>query len=329
MSGIKQKLNIDLPLSALISQPTIRALAELIESQGTSHLWEVIVPIRRTGEKTPLFLIHGAGLNILLYQSLTKHLKADRPIYALQARGLDGKQTLNTNIPEMAGFYIDEIKKVQPKGPYYFLGFSLGGFIAYEMGRILAERGEQSYFVGAIDSVVSDAMEEKSQLKKITDTIVQIVAMPATVFWLFLKEPMAEKRKFVENKVKNISLIMRYYMKRYQDQPSEMDAPKEGEDLSAVYLNSELRIKLMASLRKYLIVPADIKLDLFRAGKATFYIRDKKDYGWTKYARKGLVQHVIPGEHSSMFAHPNDILFADILQKRLEECDLMPRNNDL
>ncbi|MFZ4548425.1 MAG: thioesterase domain-containing protein, partial [Bacteroidales bacterium] len=321
MTGIKQKFGTELPLSALIARPTIRSIAGLIESKNTDYLWDVIVPIRREGNLPPLFLIHGAGLNILLYQSLTKHLKSDRPIYAFQAKGLDGKQTISTSIGEMAEHYINEIKKVQPSGPYYFLGFSLGGFIGYEMARKLTLQNEKVNFIGVIDSVASLANENLPLLRKLGSRLLRAMAIPTYMFWLFIKEPWDEKRNFIKTKSKNLSLLLRYYSKKAGVQGKKGKPLYTPENAQPIYLNDDMKIKLMDALQQYSILPADVRLDLFKAGKATFYIPDRNTYGWSKYASKGVIPHTIPGEHSSMFAPPNDSFFAQILEKRLVDAD--------
>ena len=42
----------------------------------------------------------------------------------------------------MAELYVREIRKIQPKGPYYLGGYSLGGEIAFEMAQQLSCQGE-------------------------------------------------------------------------------------------------------------------------------------------------------------------------------------------
>jgi len=321
MAGIKQKFGTELPLSALIAKPTIRLIAELIESKNTDYLWDVIVPIRRQGSLPPLFLIHGAGLNILLYQSLTKHLKSDRPIYALQAKGLDGKQTISTSIGEMAEHYLKEIKKVQPIGPYYFLGFSLGGFIGFEMSRKLTKQNEKVNFLGVIDSVASLADENLPFVKGLWLKLLKVMAVPTYLIWLFINEPWNKKLDFIKTKSNNFSLIFRYYSKKALVLGKKGKPSNIPEKVEPVYLNDDLKIKLIDALKLYKIIPADVQLDLFKAEKATFYIPDRKSYGWSKYACKGVIPHIIPGEHSSMFAPPNDSFFAQILEERLATAD--------
>jgi thioesterase domain-containing protein/acyl carrier protein len=321
MSEIKRKFQLDLPLSALIAKPTIRSIAGLIESKNTDHLWEVIVPIRLGGSLPPLFLIHGAGLNILLYQSLTKHLTSDRPIYGLQAKGLNGIHTITTSIGEMAAHYIEEIKKIQPRGPYYFLGFSLGGFIGFEMARILTRQNEKINFIGIIDSVASLANENRPLLEKAASRCYRTIAVPAYLLWLFIKEPWLQKRKFILNKSRNLALSLRYYYKKAGVRHKKHETPIASGDAPPAYLSNDLKIKLMEALRHYTLLPTDVQVDLFKARKATFYIPDRKFYGWSKYAEKGVIPHTMPGEHSSLFAPPNDRYFAQILEKRLLMAD--------
>jgi thioesterase domain-containing protein len=69
-------------------------------------------------------------------------MKPDHPFYGLQSRGLHGKYACHTGIEEMAAHYLDEIRTIQPTGPYHLGGFSLGGIVAYEMARQLLMGGE-------------------------------------------------------------------------------------------------------------------------------------------------------------------------------------------
>ncbi|MFN3874150.1 MAG: alpha/beta fold hydrolase, partial [Ignavibacterium sp.] len=90
----------------------------------------------------PLFLIHGAEGNVLLYKDLAKHLHSDQPVYGLQARGLNGENHIHRSIEEMAADYINAIKSVQPKGPYNIGGYCMGGTVAFEIAQKLKSSGE-------------------------------------------------------------------------------------------------------------------------------------------------------------------------------------------
>lgn len=141
-SRIQQEMNVNLPLATLFKEPTIRYLAELIEG-GQEHItWSSLVPIKAAGSRLPFFGIHGMDGNILFWHNITLHLPPDLPFYGLQAQGIDGRSKAIESITEMASLYLQEVRRVQPHGPYHLGGYSLGGEIAFEMAQQLIHQGE-------------------------------------------------------------------------------------------------------------------------------------------------------------------------------------------
>ncbi len=110
-----------------------------------------VLTIQGRGELLPLFLVHPAGGNVLCYMKLARRLGYERPVYGLEALGLDDDAPLLKNIVEMARRYIAAMREVQPQGPYYLGGWSFGGVVAFEMARQLQARGERVDFLGLID----------------------------------------------------------------------------------------------------------------------------------------------------------------------------------
>src|SRR5439155_9094971 len=89
---------------------------------------------------------------VLIYREFAQLLGADQPVYALQAQGLDGKRPPHTTIEAMAAHYLDEIRTVQPEGPYFLGGFCLGAVIAFEMAQQLHAHGERVALLAALDA---------------------------------------------------------------------------------------------------------------------------------------------------------------------------------
>jgi pimeloyl-ACP methyl ester carboxylesterase len=247
MTQIQQQLGIQLPLSSLISCPTPRLLGACIEGDQTDQFWQCMVPIRPEGDKMPLYLIHGAGLNVLLYQSLGNHLDKHRPIFAMQAKGLDGKTELSTSIEEMAADYVAEIRKNQPNGPYALFGFSLGGFIAFEMARQLLDQNQKIAFLGVIDTVTTFAQEELTIGKKLLAILENLFAKPAFLIVAFCKEPNAEKMKFVKQKLKNFKFTLLYYFSRVGLYRLKQ-ASETASDGTPVYLSSKAAVVIDTAL---------------------------------------------------------------------------------
>jgi acetoacetyl-CoA synthetase len=101
----------------------------------------------KAGPKTgnaasPAFITHGIGSSVMDFFELVKHIETPRPIYGMQARGTDGVDEPLDTIEDMAQFFLDAIKTIQPSGPYLLIGYSLGGLITLEMAQRLEENGE-------------------------------------------------------------------------------------------------------------------------------------------------------------------------------------------
>ncbi|MGO4843893.1 thioesterase domain-containing protein, partial [Rhizobiaceae sp. 2RAB30] len=73
------------------------------------------------------------GGNVMCYAALAQALLPGRAVYGIRAPGLNSEAEMTlTSIGEMAGRYVDEIRSIQPDGPYHLLGWSLGGLVVQE-----------------------------------------------------------------------------------------------------------------------------------------------------------------------------------------------------
>jgi thioesterase domain-containing protein/acyl carrier protein len=141
-----------LPLAALIGAPTLRQQADLLRKGIWESAWSSLVAIEAGGSKSPLFLVHGAEGNVLLYRKLARLLGPDQPVYGLQSQGLSGDGRFHSSIEEMASHYVKELITVQPNGPYYLGGYCLGGTVALEMAQQLSAQGEKVALVILMDT---------------------------------------------------------------------------------------------------------------------------------------------------------------------------------
>lgn len=152
---IEQKFGKSLSLSTLLQSPTVEQLADVLgETTATKTSWSSLVPIQPNGTKSPFFCVHGNGANVLVFDELARHLGSEQPFYGLQARGVDGKETALDRIEDMAAFYIQEMRTVQPEGPYFLGGFSSGGLVAFEIAQQLHAEGQEVAFLGVFDTFV-------------------------------------------------------------------------------------------------------------------------------------------------------------------------------
>ena len=179
---IKKTYKVDFPISVLFEAPTIEGCAELIrEAMGETgadrrtRLRAAGAARPRTGSAAasaaratisrrdgpesgaggpapPFFLVAGMFGNVLNLRHLATLVGADRPFYGLQARGLYGDEPPHETFEEMAAAYIEEIRSVQPHGPYSLGGFSGGGLTAFEIAHQLRAAGESIGLLLLLDS---------------------------------------------------------------------------------------------------------------------------------------------------------------------------------
>ncbi|WP_259070664.1 non-ribosomal peptide synthetase [Mucilaginibacter sp. X4EP1] len=306
MIRIEKETGKQLPLASLFENPTIEKIAQLLELGGRSITWDSLVPIKPRGIKMPLYMVHGAGLNVLLFNTLAAYLSPDQPVYGLQAKGLNGVDDPLDRLEDIATHYISEIIKQNPSGPYALAGYSFGGIIAFEMARQLEALGKEVKMLAMFDTYAYRSPHYDTPLVKTYKRM------------RFFKDKVLYALRF-KNGVKglnsNAQSIRRKTIKAYWS----LKYGKEQKQAGFFGYSNKID-KMNAHAGKYYqLKPQDIKIELFRAEKKTFYMDDFEYLGWTPYALKGVNIHDIPGEHNTIFKAPNDKIFANELQKCLDD----------
>jgi amino acid adenylation domain-containing protein len=167
---IEAKLGTRLPLAVLFEIATVAHVAEHIEgkqaiqsttSAATPHS-EVVVPLRR-GTGPALFLVHPNTGQVIVYRDLARQLPGDFSVYGIQAVGLDRRGTPSHDVHEMAARYVNEIRSIQPEGPYFLGGHCIGGLLALEIASQLELQGAE---VGLL--LASDVLPHSARSRQIT-----------------------------------------------------------------------------------------------------------------------------------------------------------------
>jgi len=148
---IKAAFGKQLPLATLFDAPTIEHLAAAL-CDVNWQAGSVLVPIQPNGSRPPLFCVHPADGEVMLYRDLAFHLGNDQPVFGLQSMGTDGSMRPPTTVEEMAARYVREMKTVQHHGPWCLAGYCLGAFVALEIARKLQEQGETVGLLAVINT---------------------------------------------------------------------------------------------------------------------------------------------------------------------------------
>lgn len=151
MAELQERLSVNVPIAMLWEAPTVPELASLLRGVASPR-WPAVVCFRTEASRPPLFVAPGAGSDALALYHLSQALGEDQPVCALQYRGADGVQEPHRRIEQAAADYINEIRKIQARGPYWIAGTSFGGLVAFEIARQLLQQGEQVAMLGIIDT---------------------------------------------------------------------------------------------------------------------------------------------------------------------------------
>ncbi len=172
-SQARAALATELSMRDLFEAPTVARLVARLDAAGPAEAHQgqpldILLPLRGEGARPPLFCVHPGGGLGWSYTGLLRHLTPDQPVYALQARGLTEPDVLPASVEEMAADYLEQIRTVQPTGPYHLLGWSFGGLIAHAMATRLQARGEEVATLAVVDAYPDNAqaLPEAPELSK-------------------------------------------------------------------------------------------------------------------------------------------------------------------
>ena len=289
-----------LPLAILYEAPTIALLAKIIRQQEWSPSWSSLVTIQPQGTKIPLFCIHPGGGNVLCYRTLAPYLGADQPVYGLQSRGLDGQEEAIDNIQVMASNYIQEIKTIQPQGPYLLTGYSLGGTIAYEIAQQLQQSGQEVAAVILLDAINPQILRQGAtplaEKLKLHNANLQKLNFPEQ--WDYFRHRGDLKLKAAKAKLKDLT----YYLQG-----------RANPDAIADHL-LKLDATNFQALLKYQPQPYTGKVVIFETIERPTDTYYSPSLGWAAFIKYGLeIIDDIPGHHGTMLEEP----YVAILGKKL------------
>ena len=148
----------EIPVATLFQAPTIEQLANVLRARPDLASSSSLVVVQPGGSKPPFFCAHGANG----YLHLARYLGPNQPFYGL-AQHLNGRQVRHTKIEEIAAHYIEEIRTIQPQGPYFIGGHSLGGTIAFEMAQQLTSQGQEVALLAVLDSAAPNRVRENDE----------------------------------------------------------------------------------------------------------------------------------------------------------------------
>jgi surfactin family lipopeptide synthetase A len=265
LARIEKEFGVRLPLTAIFQAPTINKLARRIRRSMSSV---------DTNGKQPLFCAaYGLGF------ALAQYLGWDQPVYELHESVAE-----HSRIETLAASCVDEIRKIQPAGPYFLSGYSASGIVAYEMAQQLISHGEE---VGLLAIVESKAFKNhrKRYLVRRLMRFTRRFPWRQPSLWL----------EFTFGKVNSVS---RRTIDRVQGKP-----------LPAWALISQLQAHYKAK-------PYSGRITLFLSAEEIDFSELLRK-GWARLAAGELEVIMVPGDHHTMVQEPHVRVLAARIKERL------------
>jgi len=151
LSRVEDIFNLSLPTSALVEYSTLEQLAAVVAGRTVRTSASPLVLLRPSPHGRPLFLVHGGRGDVAMFGQLARRLP-NRPIYGLQAVGLDGGRWPLMSVRAMARRYLCEVLAQDPVGPWLLVGACMGGLTVLEMAQFLSEQGRSVGILGLVDT---------------------------------------------------------------------------------------------------------------------------------------------------------------------------------
>jgi acyl transferase domain-containing protein/thioesterase domain-containing protein len=318
---VKKTFRIDYAMSVLFEAPTITLCAEMLRRDGVASgsapaaaveapksRYRHLVPMHpgKGASGTAFFLVAGMFGNVLNLRHLAQLVGTDRPFYGLQARGLFGDMEPHANFEETARDYLEEVRAVQPHGPYLLGGFSGGGITAYEMARQLIEAGEEVAILVLLDTplptkgVVGRGDRLKIQVQRLR------------------RQGPTYLARWLKNRVQ-------WEIGRLRDRFGEQLEAEEP----AAFHSEAIEAAFRSALGLYELRPLPVRTWLFRPaldtqydlGGGRFADADRElvlpDNGWTPFVEQLTVMET-PGDHDGMVLEPNVRSLANVMRQAID-----------
>lgn len=303
-SQIEKTTGRNLPLITLFQATTVELLSKVLREEGWSPSWSSLVPIQTGGSKPPFFCVPGPAGYVLCFADFARYLGSEQPFYGLQPKGLDGEEVPYTCIEKMAEHYINEIRIIQPEGPYFLGGNCFGGIVAFEMAQQLQAQGQKVALLALFEAYAPGAVYPLYGIKPFFKRLIQRIRRhldnlsrlsPKEKFLYFMEE----SRNVMKSKIWKIAY--KFYLDFGRPMPYAFRSVREAN---------------FQALRDYVPSGYSGKVTLFQSHKRFTGFYYEPQMGWEKLAIGGIEIYKVPGNHESIWNELN----IQVLVKKLSVC---------
>ncbi|MBV8086645.1 MAG: hypothetical protein JO247_17720 [Chloroflexi bacterium] len=317
-NAIEEQFGSKVPLTTVWGHPTAESLArELVggaEESSARQAHPAIVELR-AGDGQPLVCIAPVDGNVFHYALLARYVGGNWPVIGLRPPGLDDPRQRIDSVEELADYYLQAVRSVQPHGPYFLCGYSFGAPVAFEIDRRLRAEGETIGLLAVLDDgpVHWGGPGLPLQPEYVVESLRNVP------FWVhdYISRGRSGRLGSISSEWRVLLKRLRRILGRRSTAPDNRGIGEiwDVAGLPPGYL--EFLDGQYAALIAYQPTPSPARVTLFRA-RAQFLLRLHDRYkGWGPYAHGGVELHVVPGSHGGVVRDPGARVLAREITRSL------------
>lgn len=317
LGRVRYSLDLDINVVALQQGVSVNTLAQILverlygnNGSDGSNLPEVdysinaLVCIQQgAAGRIPLILVHPVGGSVFCYADLARAIGEEQPVYALQAHAFIDEECALESVDEMATEYIREIVAIQPHGPYLLGGWSLGGFICFEIANRLKAAGEDVEMLALMDSspmIGDQTQSEQDKNVLLTKLIALDIGLELELTSFLRGGSHDDLLQLVFEQAKERGLLPELMV---------IDALERRHKIMKIIWDATLSHELPHYDGSVSLFKAEVPLEEYNSLTSA--------YGWESYAKN--VEHIqtVPGNHVSLLHGDNVGILASYLRKEI------------
>lgn len=302
MAQVNNRFDLELPLIAMFQHSTVVGLANAIASAAMAAVHSGVVPLQQEGTGTPVFMVAGTGGFVAGFYPLVQAMGDACPIYGLEPKGIAGDVAPFSTVAELAGWYVEAVRKVQPEGPYRLLGHSFGAFVVFEMAVQLHAMGMEVSQLFLFDTAVPSRSETSDVMTQERLRLGLLHTMQQYFDWSL---PITDEAYLQLDESRQHQLLQELLM-------------NEGIELSLDQVRGYANVFVAQGTIRYYPdqVLENTQVVLFKTAEMDEYVQQKglMTLGWEAHSKRKLQVHDVPGTHISMLKKENIGIIAELLK---------------
>jgi thioesterase domain-containing protein len=277
-----------------IANPSLNLAGAEVNNPAGRHPieYQYAEPVRTSGARPALFCTFPGPPGSSEFADL---LPGDQPLYDFYFTKLDGASNFPP-VEQLALSFLQQIRKIQPRGPYQLCGYSKAGLVAYEIARMLLSEGESVPFLALFETWHPGYEQHLTRIELVRFRLLHIVHRFEKYGWELIQGRFSDAVSVFQKGIsRRVKLLGWRIFRRFFGTASQ-PIPKAMQQAESIVV-----------LKSFVPKPYPKRFMLIRTDDP--FERKLKDQtlGWQVCATEGIDVYFVPGDqdHGTMMNKPH------------------------